>query len=155
MRRMTCGSRAARGRGERGVIEPVGEGEPLTGWSELIAIGRGVAPAQNGAEQVRAEARTAPECTRNSPRRGPVSFSWSTIGYTLEVDAHAGTSDTAPHPRGERRARAARRHRGRTRRAARPAAHRARTRQGGTCDRGTDPALPPAAGPRRLQRAAG
>src|SRR5947208_174866 len=123
-----------------------------------VAVGAGAgAPTRRargrGRRRARGKARIAPECRGNSPRRGPVSFSWSTIGYTLEVDAHAGTSDTAPHPRGERRARAARRHRGRTRRAARPAAHRARTRQGGTCDRGTDPALQPAHVPRRLQRA--
>ena len=40
------------GRAERGVIEPVGKREPLTGWSELIAVGRGIAAVQNGSEGI-------------------------------------------------------------------------------------------------------
>src|SRR4029077_3323658 len=40
------------GRGERSVIEPVGQGEPLTGWSEFIALRRGITAVQNGPEGI-------------------------------------------------------------------------------------------------------
>src|SRR5204863_321732 len=66
--------RVARRHGERGVIEPVGAGEPLTGWSELIAMGRGGAPVQKP----------------GTP--GGLCFMVS-IGYAPEVGAHARTRD--------------------------------------------------------------